>query len=345
LHLFSFRPLIQCKLLLYYYTNNRTNPSNLLEPFSSFLFFAFSSVVISRVVDKLSTGFRAEFARGDGRVKKKEDERRKKIAPSDTLFVVNFDERTTRREDLQMLFEPYGELIRIDMKRNYAFVQFKSIDVATKAKEATNGGKLDQSVLTVEYVARQRSGDGGRDRPRSRGRDRDRDRGRRGDYRGGGPYPPPPSHRYPPPPAYGGGGGYGPPPPVPPPRYYDRAAGGGRYRDDYYDDRRSRSPGYYRDRPRSRSRSRSPPARDRYSSRDYRDRSPPRDRDRGGRYSDDDRYADRGRGGGGGGGRDRSPSPYSRDRSTSRDRNGGGGRDASYRRDRDDRESDRGYRA
>ena len=27
-----------------------------------------------------------------------------------------------------MLFEPYGELVRIDMKRNYAFVQFKTVE-------------------------------------------------------------------------------------------------------------------------------------------------------------------------------------------------------------------------
>lgn len=136
-----------------------------------------------------------------------------------------------------MLFEPYGELVRIDMKRNYAFVQFRTIEQATKAKEATNGGKLDQSVLTVEYVARQRlnerRNDSRRSQDRSRGRYDDRNR------------PPPPSYRdRPPPPAYD---------------RYDR-----------YDDRyrRSRSPPYRRGRTRSRSRSPPPP-------RHYRSRSPP----------------------------------------------------------------------
>ncbi|NJK95830.1 MAG: hypothetical protein HC905_13785, partial [Bacteroidales bacterium] len=114
-----------------------------------------------REVANVSQSLRAEFARGDGRVKKKEDERRRNIQPSDTLFVVNFHEETTRQEDLQMLFEPYGELMRIDMKRNYAFVQFKTIAEAVVAKEKTNGGKLDQSVLTVEFVARQRRHDDG----------------------------------------------------------------------------------------------------------------------------------------------------------------------------------------
>ena len=118
-------------------------------------------ISINRNLPNVSVALRSEFARGDGRVKKKEDERRKKITPNETLFVVNFHEETTKREDLQMLFEPYGELVRIDMKRNYAFVQFKTVEEAIRAKEATNGGKLDQSEITVEYVAR-RMGEGGR---------------------------------------------------------------------------------------------------------------------------------------------------------------------------------------
>ena len=64
----------------------------------------------------MSNAIRAEFARGDGRIKRKEDDRRRKIQPSETLFVVNFHEETTKREDLQMLFEPFGELVRIDSK-------------------------------------------------------------------------------------------------------------------------------------------------------------------------------------------------------------------------------------
>jgi len=78
-----------------------------------------------------------------------------------------------------MLFEPFGELVRIDMKRNYAFVQFKTIDDAIAARDATNGGKLDQSEITVEFVARP----GG---PNAAGRDRGDRGGGRGDRRGGG---------------------------------------------------------------------------------------------------------------------------------------------------------------
>ena len=135
-----------------------------------------------RDIPKVSKALRAEFARGDGRIKRKEDDRRKKIVPNETLFVVNFHEETTKREDLEMLFSPFGELVRIDMKKNFAFVQFTNIENATKAKEATNGGKLDQSVITVEYVAQrmrdERAG-GRRDRDRY---DRDRERGYRRSY-------------------------------------------------------------------------------------------------------------------------------------------------------------------
>lgn len=214
----------------------------------------------------VSKALRAEFARGDGRIKRKEDERRKNIAPSETLFIVNFHEVTTRREDLEMLFSPFGELIRIDMKRNYAFVQFRTADQAIAAKEATNGGKLDQSEITVEFVAR-RMGDGGGggrgDRRRDDYRGPRRDDRRRDDYR---------------------------------PRRDDRRRDDYRPRRDYRDRSRSRSrspPGYRYDR--RRSRSRSPDDRYRPSS-SYRrnSRSPGRD-------YDDRRGRDSGRDGGRGG--------------------------------------------
>lgn len=198
----------------------------------------FVSDINGMEVRNVSNALRAEFARGDGRVKRKEDDRRKHIQPSETLFVVNFHEQTTKREDLRMLFEPYGELVRIEMKRNYAFVQFRTIDQATRAKEEVNGGKLDQSVLTVEYVAQQR-GEGGDRRRGDRGRDRFNDRRR--DMGGGRRY----DDR----------------------RYDDRRRSPPR---DFYNDRdpyRRRSPPRYRGR--SRSRSRSPPR--------YRSRSPRRD--------------------------------------------------------------------
>lgn len=63
----------------------------------------------------------------------------------------------TSRDQLDSLFSQHGRLIRIDMKKNYAFIQFSSISQATKAKDALNGRKVDEAVLTVEYVAQQRA--------------------------------------------------------------------------------------------------------------------------------------------------------------------------------------------
>lgn len=270
-----------------------------------------------RRVDGISSAVRAEYARGDGRVKRKEDKRRERIEPNETLFVVNFNEDTTKREDLDMLFRPYGDIKRIEMKRNYAFVQFANVDQASRAKEATNGGKLDESVINVEYVA-SRIGDVHRGRGERRDfRDRDRDyRGPRRDFdrdsrtnyrddRFSGD-------------RFSGGGG----------RYEDRG------RDDRFadrpirrerefdrDDNRPLDGGGYRDRAdyrgggggRERSRSRSPPRRDDYAADrgvyDRRGRSPNggrRERDYDDRRRDDDRatprvdrlddYADRGGG-------------------------------------------------
>mmetsp|Transcript_26818 Transcript_26818/g.38481 ORF Transcript_26818/g.38481 Transcript_26818/m.38481 type:complete len:292 (+) Transcript_26818:949-1824(+) len=201
--------------------------------------------------------------------------RRAMIAPSETLFVVNFHEDTTKREYLQMLFEPFGKLLRIDMKKNYAFVQFESVEQATRAKEATDGGKLDQSKITVEYVARKMD--------------------RRGES--GGPYRGPPSRdEFS---SRGGGRGGGFSDSRGGDRYGDRysSSGGRGGRDGPYGGSSSR----IRDRsppPISRghqggSRARSPPTRDRY----YDDRAPRgRSPDAGkGRYGGGSRYDSPGR--------------------------------------------------
>ena len=74
-------------------------------------------------VPKVSKALRTEFAKGEGRKKHKEVDRRKNIKPSETLFVVNFQEETTKREYRQMLFEPIGESVRVEMKKNNVFVQ------------------------------------------------------------------------------------------------------------------------------------------------------------------------------------------------------------------------------
>lgn len=62
-----------------------------------------------------------------------------KSNPSNTLFVVNFDPSNTRVRELEKVFSPYGNVVRYDMQRNFAFVQYDTIEEATKALEGTNG--------------------------------------------------------------------------------------------------------------------------------------------------------------------------------------------------------------
>jgi len=268
-------------------------------------------------VANVSKQLRSELARGDGRIKRKEDVRRQNITPNETLFVVNFHEETTRKEDLEMLFSPYGDLIRIDMKKNYAFVQFATVDQAKRAKDATNGGKLDQSVITVEYVARRDRDNGHHDSHGSR-----RDYNNRDSYRSSRSSP----DRY---------------------NRRDRSPSN-RYRDDRSPPRRGRSPdSRFRDRDSYNSR------RSRYGSPDnnrssryhYRHSSPPSRRDRDARSSPDnasnrDNYRRRNTS------RSRSRSPFNHRRGgSSKFRSSpprGGARD-SYRNSRYDDRRDNNY--
>lgn len=74
--------------------------------------------------------------------------------PSKTLFVINFDPIYTRTRDLERHFEPYGKVVNIRIRRNFAFVQFETEEEASKALEGTNMSKLMDRVITVEYAIR-----------------------------------------------------------------------------------------------------------------------------------------------------------------------------------------------
>ncbi|XP_028756349.1 serine/arginine-rich splicing factor RS40 isoform X2 [Neltuma alba] len=73
--------------------------------------------------------------------------------PSKTLFVINFDTYHTRTRDLERHFEPYGKIVSVRIRRNFAFVQYDSYDDAIRALEATNMSKLLDRVITVEFAA------------------------------------------------------------------------------------------------------------------------------------------------------------------------------------------------
>lgn len=90
--------------------------------------------------------------------------------PTKTLFVINFDPIRTRVRDIEKHFEPYGNVLHVRIRRNFAFVQFETQEDATKALECTNMSKILDRVVSVEYALRD---DGERgdnyDSPRRRG--------------------------------------------------------------------------------------------------------------------------------------------------------------------------------
>lgn len=53
-----------------------------------------------------------------------------KAEPSSTLFVVGFDPDQTRTKHLEEIFCPFGETSRVEIKRNFAFVEYKSLEAS-----------------------------------------------------------------------------------------------------------------------------------------------------------------------------------------------------------------------
>ncbi|XWS46268.1 hypothetical protein CRYUN_Cryun14cG0050400 [Craigia yunnanensis] len=74
--------------------------------------------------------------------------------PTKTLFVINFDPIRTRERDILRHFEPYGKVLNVRIRRNFAFVQFATQEDASKALEATQRSKLLDRVVSVEYALR-----------------------------------------------------------------------------------------------------------------------------------------------------------------------------------------------
>ncbi|KAI3971611.1 hypothetical protein MKW92_049908, partial [Papaver armeniacum] len=99
--------------------------------------------------------------------------------PAKTLFVINFDPVDTRIRDTEKHFEPYGKVLHVIIRRNFAFVQFETQEEATKALECTHMSTICGRVVSVEYALRDDNERGGdrRDSPR-RGREDSHSRSR-----------------------------------------------------------------------------------------------------------------------------------------------------------------------
>ncbi|KAF9602299.1 hypothetical protein IFM89_026416 [Coptis chinensis] len=72
--------------------------------------------------------------------------------PTKTLFVINFDPIRTKVHDIERHFEPYGKVLHVRIRRNFAFVQFETQEEATKALEYTHMSKILDRMVSVEYA-------------------------------------------------------------------------------------------------------------------------------------------------------------------------------------------------
>lgn len=79
---------------------------------------------------------------------------------STRLFVGRLSSRT-RSRDLEDLFSRYGRVRNVDMKRDYAFVEFSDPRDADDARYGLNGRDLDGSRITVEFAKGVPRGSGG----------------------------------------------------------------------------------------------------------------------------------------------------------------------------------------
>ncbi|CAK9187209.1 unnamed protein product [Ilex paraguariensis] len=131
---------------------------------------------------------RVEWTKQERSVRRPESSRRSStnMRPSKTLFVINFDPYHTKERDLERHFDPYGKVVNIRIRRNFAFIQFESQEDASKALDATNMSKLMDRVISVEYAIKD---DDERKNGHSPDRNRDRSPGRRGYDRGRTPSP------------------------------------------------------------------------------------------------------------------------------------------------------------
>ncbi|KAK3143165.1 hypothetical protein QOZ80_4BG0359290 [Eleusine coracana subsp. coracana] len=142
-----------------------------------------------------------EWSRGDRAARRDGGKPAANTKPTKTLFVINFDPTMTREGDIQRHFGPFGRISNIRIRRNFAFVQFETLEEATKALEGTHATMLLDRVISVEYAFRDDGERSDRYESPRRGDGGDGGYGRRGDS----PYrrSPSPVYRTRPSPDYG----------------------------------------------------------------------------------------------------------------------------------------------
>ncbi|CAL5028885.1 unnamed protein product [Urochloa decumbens] len=95
-----------------------------------------------------------EWSRGDRATRRDGNKPEANTKPTKTLFVINFDPINTRIGDIERHFAPFGNISTVRIRRNFAFVQFETLEEARKALEATHATTLLDRVISVEYAFR-----------------------------------------------------------------------------------------------------------------------------------------------------------------------------------------------
>jgi arginine/serine-rich splicing factor 4/5/6 len=90
------------------------------------------------------------FAKG-GEVREKESIRRAKQVASKTLFIVGFDPSKTSSMDIKDVFSEFGKINNIEMKKNFAFVEFDNIEDTKPAIERYHQKECFGRTISVEY--------------------------------------------------------------------------------------------------------------------------------------------------------------------------------------------------
>ncbi|CAL5028902.1 unnamed protein product [Urochloa decumbens] len=93
-----------------------------------------------------------EWSRGDRAARHDGNKPAANTKPTKTLFVINFDPMNTRVGDIERHFAPFGNISNVRIRRNFAFVQFETLEEARKALEATHATTLLDRVISVEYA-------------------------------------------------------------------------------------------------------------------------------------------------------------------------------------------------
>ncbi|CAA3024367.1 serine/arginine-rich splicing factor RS40-like isoform X1 [Olea europaea var. sylvestris] len=112
-----------------------------------------------RALDRIEFGrkgrrLRVEWTKQERSSRRPENSRKPQSnsRPSKTLFVINFDPYNTRTRDLEKHFDPYGKILNVRIRKNFAFIQYETQEAATKALDATNMSKMFDRVISVEYA-------------------------------------------------------------------------------------------------------------------------------------------------------------------------------------------------